>query len=258
MNSTATISNVHFLENKAHDGEAIFASDFCEITIFNISFVSSTGSAIYIVDGVSLQIDHCNFSNNSAGSLFALSSSVYSTNSVFSQNTEGALFIKESSEATFYNCTFADNSAFEGGALYVFKSNIQLITCTFSGNSATKGGVFVVTGNLLLLDCTMNKNSATGDGGVGYLEDNSQINIKTSRFNLNSANGSGGVLQIRKATVNVWNSTFAKNRAQFSGGVIDAQYFSLINISGTKFLGNTASRSGVLYGSSSTKVYMSD
>ena len=194
MNSTLIISSVCFFDNKAQTGEAILASDFCKITIFNISFVSNSGLAIYIQNGVSMQIDHCVFSNNLAWALSVASSSVNVTDSVFCQNTGGTILVQESSNVSFTNCSFTDNIAFKGGALKVINSNIEVISSNFTRNSATSGGVFSITGNLLIIDCMMNNNTANVDGGVGYLEDNSQINITNSTFNSNSAIGSGGVL----------------------------------------------------------------
>ena len=40
--------SVRFFENKAQTSEAILASDFCESAIFDISFISNSGLAIYI------------------------------------------------------------------------------------------------------------------------------------------------------------------------------------------------------------------
>ena len=103
----------------------------------------------------------------------------------------------------------------------------------------------------------MTNNSVNGDGGVGYLEENSNINITTSIFRKNSAVGSGGVFRIRNSTANMWNSSFVSNRTGTYGGVIDAQYFSTINISQTSYYGNVASVGGAVYGRA-TRVFVND
>ena len=258
MNSTAIISSVHFFENKAKTGDAILASDFCRITISNISFISYSGLVIYIQEGVSLRIDHCIFYNNLAGVLLAASSSVHVTKSVFCQNTEGTISVQESSNIFITNCSFTDNSAFKGGALKASNSNIKVISSKFIGNSATSGGVFALKGNLLVIDCIMNNNTATADGGVGYLEDRSQISIINSTFNSNLAVGSGGVLWLKNSNASVQNSSFIGNWAKLTGGVFNTQVFSVINISQTICLRNKAGSAGVLDGRTSTKIYIRD
>ena len=100
---------------------------------------------------------------------------------------------------------------------------------------------------MFLKNCVVTNNSVYGDGGVGYLEEHSKINITTSIFRKNSARGSGGVFRIRNSTAIVWNSFFVGNSAGTNGGVIYAEYFSRINISQTICYGNKASKSGVLY-----------
>ena len=230
------------VENKG----AISVLSFCQVTVFNSSFVNNTG-VISITGNVSLKMDHCTVLKNSKVAVLVSSSSINVTNTKFSHNTEGALLLQESSEASFCNCSFTDNSALKGGAFTAVNSGVQLISCNFTGNSATNGGVFSISGNLLLKDCVINKNQANVDGGVGYLEDSSTITITTSIFNNNSALGSGGVFRIRNSSAIVWNSSFVNNNAGTNGGVIYAEYFSLINISQTTCNGNKAGTSGVFY-----------
>ena len=45
-NSSAKLSNVYFFENKAPAGEAIYAGEFCHISVYNNTIESNTGSAI--------------------------------------------------------------------------------------------------------------------------------------------------------------------------------------------------------------------
>ena len=256
MNSVAMISSVRLFDNKARKGGgAIYVANVCQVTILNSSFVNNTG-AIFVNGNISMEMDNCRVLNNLKVAVFVSSSNINVTNTRFSHNVHGTFDI-QSTIGSFCNCTFTDNSASKGGALTAVASNIQFITCYFIGNSATNGGVFSISGNLLLKNCVVTNNTAHGDGGVGYLKENSNINITSSIFRKNSAAGSGGVFMIRNSTANIWNSSFVSNRAGTYGGVIDTQYFSAINISQTSYYGNIASVGGALYGRA-TRVFVND
>ena len=253
INSTAKIMAFCFFENKG----AIFVTKNSQVSIFHTSFVNNTGLTICATLNVSLQMDHCRGINNSGLAVLVVSSSINVTNAKFSHSTEGALSIQQSSKVSFCNCSFTDNFALKGGVLTAFNSHVQFIACKFIGNSTTNGGVFSISGNFLLKNCEVINNSANADGGVGYLEENSQINIKSSIFKENSALGLGGVFWMKTSNATVWNSSFVNNSAGTNGGVIYAEYFSFINVSQTTCYGNKASTSGVLY-ATATKVFVND
>ena len=258
MNSTAIISSAHLLENKGQiRGGAIHADSVSQVTVFNCSFVNNT-IAISVGGSVSLQMDYCRILKNSKAAVIVISSSSTITNTRFSHNVYGALYI-QSTNSSFHNCSFTDNSAVKRSTLTAVNSNVQFIGCNFTRNSATSDGdVFWLSGNVLLRNCVVTNNTANdGDGGVGYLEEHSHINITTSIFNNNSADGSGGVFRIRNSTCNVWNSSFVNNRAGSYGGAIYAHYFSAINISQTSYYGNVASVGRALYGRAAT-VFVND
>ena len=202
------MSNIHLFENKALTDAAIFASHLCQITIFNSSFVSNIGSSIAIVDYVFLQINECQFINNSAyfegGAIRGTSHCVVNvTNTIYSHNkavtSGGALYVESTTDAHLQNCLFTYNSAYKGGSLSVVNSNIRIITSNFTKNIANNGGVFVIKGNMIAVHCIMNNNTVTADGGVGYFEENSQSNIRFSILRGNKAHGSGGVFGSEKA-----------------------------------------------------------
>ena len=240
---------------------AICASDLCKITIFNSSFVSNKGPVVYICDGVSLRIDHCDFSKNLELTLRVTSSYIYSTDSFFNQNSQGTLIARKSSNTSFCNCSFTNNSDLGGSAIHTTDSNVRLIGCNFTSNRADAmgGALFIESGTLLVIDCIMNNHSAKENGGVGLFS-NSQINITTSIFNSNfgaESAGSTGVFRIENSTVNVWNSAFAENIGG-KGGVINARDSSVINISNTIFVRNIVDRGAVLYAENGVKVYVSN
>ena len=213
-NCNVFISNVRLIENKAQDGGAIHIYDFCHFTILNSLFMANTDTTIYLTHLFSSHIRGCRFFNNSSP-LVSYASPVNVTNTVFYYNIghEGGVLLSEQlSNVSFCNCSFTGNTAFEGGVLSADNSDIHLIASNFTRNNATNGGVFQVSGYMFIAYCIMNNNKAKGDGGVGYLDENSQINVIRSIFRANSAFNNGGVLWIRKrSTVSVWNSSFLQN-----------------------------------------------
>ena len=268
-NSTAKLSNVYFFENKAPAGGAIYAGEFCHISVYNNTIESNTGSAITLWNNVQTKINNCRFSNNVAsykggGAILSQSGCmVYVTKTVFKANKaidSGGAFFGVGTSASFFNCSFTDNFAFKGGALAAANSNVELFTSNFTNNSATEGGTFAIGGNLLLDHCIMSNNTAHGNGGVGYIEENSQMKITRSVFRFNSATHAGGVLWLRKAIANITNSFFLSNWAGIGGGMIDAQFSSFINISHITCFGNKnkGGKGGVLSAKRKTKVWISN
>ena len=267
-NSTAKLSGVNFFENTAPEGGAIKALQFCKIIISNNTFEANTGSAIAFWDNVHSQIYNSTFANNRAsykggggvilnepGCKLLVTKTVFKGNKAISS---GGAFSSFGASASFHNCLFTDNFAFKGGALSATSSNVELFASNFTKNSATEGDAFSTSGNVLLIYCTMSNNTAQGNGGVGYIEENSQINITTSSFWFDSATYTGGVLWVRKSIVAITNSYIAFSWAGVDSGVIDAEFSSIINISHTTFFGNKVkgSKGGVLAAKRNTKVWI--
>ena len=250
LNCTVIISSVHFVECEAQQGGAIYISDFSQTTMLNSILVANKGDTMLLLNSVSSHIIDCRFLNNSLPLAVSLASSANVTNTLFNYNSAhngGVLFAEILSHVSFYNCSFTGNTAYEGGVLFVDNSDVSLIGSNFTGNSATNGGVFQISGYLFISHCMMNNTRANGDGGVGYIDENSQINITKSIFRANSALNNGGVFWIRKSTVTICNSSFKQNEAGFLGGVVNAEYNSKINITRTKFFGNKGHHGGVLH-----------
>ena len=236
-NSSAKLSNVYFFGNNALAGGAIYAFDFCHITIYNNTIEANTGSAIAFYNNVHSKIYISSFFDNLAsykggGAIVSKAGCIlHVTKTLFKANKaigSGGVFFGEGILSFFHNCSFIDNFAFKGGVLAAANSNVELFTSNFMNNSATEGGT---DGSLLLDHCRFSNNTAYGNGGVGYIEENSQIKITRNVFRFNSATHAGGVLWLRKAVVNITDSVFVSNWAGIDGGVIDAQFSSLINIS---------------------------
>ena len=187
LNCTTKISDVRFIGNTAYEGGALYTAFFCQTTIFNSSLEANTHQTVTFLRSVSSNITDCRFFNNSMPLRFYSStSSVNVTNTIFDNNSAkdygGVLYVDSPLSVLFHNCSFTENNASEGGAIYGLNSNIRLLGCNFTRNSAMNGGVFAVTGYFFIDRCIMNYNTAEENGGVGVVEKSSQIDIMACDF----------------------------------------------------------------------------
>ena len=154
--SNVTIRNSDFNQVSAtFHGGALFLENYMRATIENCSFrgSSAVSGAIYLKSNYLDQVTtlaNSTFINNSAtyhgGSVYS-QNSLNIKNSYFqnsSANGGGAVFIDhfESNyypRSTFSNCSFINNSAFEGGAINWRKVNPELISNYYLNNSAVYG-----------------------------------------------------------------------------------------------------------------------
>ena len=139
MNSTAMISSVDFIDNKAEKGGALYASVLCELTVHNNTMEFNAGSAIFIKKNVYLHILNSRFFNNSMthnggaihsgfGNVLNVTYTIFSGNKAISSG--GSFFGCAKTNASFFHCSFTDNSAFKGGAVTAI--NVQFVTCNFT------------------------------------------------------------------------------------------------------------------------------
>ena len=263
-NSTLKISNVLFSKCDASRGGAIF-TNFTTIIMSNSSMISNTGSAIYLSDGDILGINNSTFCNNSAlrtgGAISCIGSYVVKmVNTKFVHNkaveSGGAIAVrvgvevsknKTMSNLTAHNCSFTDNSAHTGGAMFVFYSVFNITDSNFSHILATNGGAAGISfGYLAMTNCRINNNTARANGGVvdtvngtllmsnclvynntanvngGVVRSTGSKNfITTSVLKMNRAFGNGGAFSVRGGTMLWTNSWFVKNIAVV-GGVLSA------------------------------------
>ena len=294
-NSTMKISNVLFSECHASFGGAI-AANLSQIIMASTSLIANTGSATYLFEENSVDINNCTFFNNSTpfnggAILCAIHCDVKMVDSNFNKNRAvgggGSVFvnkIKNMSKFTVHNCSFSYNMAYVGGAMYVKYSDFSISNSNYSNNIGTEGGVIalvgvgvmtnchisnntaranggvvkVVNGTLQLSECQVSNNTANSYGGVG-LSIGSTIVITNCIFKTNSAHGIGGVFFVQNTTTLLRNSSFVKNFAAQNGGVFGVQLHSVINITESLCFENQAKHiGGVLYARLDTKVLISD
>lgn len=134
---------------------------------------------------------------------------------------------------SFINCTFENNKASEGGALYfgTINGDILIINCTFKDNSATGNGGAISFQNgklgtyVFIINSTFDKNNAGVYGGriISYRS------VYTTFENCNIARGyaasEGGFMRF-SGDVAVRNSNFFNNTGKHDAGnyVLDVNY----------------------------------
>ena len=181
----------------------------------------------------------CKFINNTAteyGGGVRFSSSHNVVNTLFENNTAGinggGVYM---GCGNFSNCTFKSNNATEnGGGVYSAWNNrdFSIDNSKFIDNSAANGGGLYVNTYTLTNGNTFTNNSASGNGGALYLNNGT---VKSSKFYNNSA-ANGAALYANEGTV--LNSEFKDNAAGETGGAIAVE--SSLNITNVDFSGNTA------------------
>ena len=277
-NSTVQISNVLFSESHASRGGTIKSMYSTTITMCNTSVTASTQSAMYLLNGVSLEVNNCIFSNNSTpengGAIMCkYSCDVKMINTQFHQNKAwlgGAVHILGGMSKCFaHKCLFTKNIAFGGGALYANNFKFTVSESNFTNNTATEGGVAVTFGNftmtnchiidniahadgagiyassanLLISNCLAKNNTAKGNGGV-VIFGASNITIETCKFQSNSALASGGVIMSRAL---MQNSSFEENYVGNAGSVLSADHQSMITFTQSFCFRNKAEKDGGVF-----------
>ena len=114
---------------------------------------------------------------------------------------------------TIRNGYAAPGTVTNGGAINCFGSNPSLINCIFHNNSADNGGAIYLLDTpspMLLFNCLFFDNTAASDGGAISANITSQIMIYSCTFAGNSA-GSGGALDSWHANLSIRNSIIWDN-----------------------------------------------
>ena len=165
----------------------------------------------------------------------------------------GAIEAMYDTNLTVINCTFTDNKADNGGAIYTLGGNVVIKDSIFDNNFAKVGGAvdFIgYRGDVVVIDnCTFTNNFAFY-GGALYCG-GSIIDIDRSYFYNNYANV-GGALMERDGAITVANTDFVSNTASSDeenftsmGGAVH-DYLGDISFTNVKFIDNAADKGGAL------------
>ncbi len=209
-----------------------------------------------VVMGGNLTLDHVTVSNAGHGAISIIDGSASITNSVVTENTQGAVYVNSSqtlSTLVLTNDTFSDNTnAIGPGALEVSFANLVATNVTFQGNTGTVGGVAYLHGSSdytqTFTGCTFSGNSTIQSGGALWITA-PKVTIDTSTFDDNTASGGlygGGAIYgggPAPGTL-VTNSTFTNNHADNASGGNGGAIFALNVVRATNctFSGNQSTK----------------
>ena len=241
--TTLKVNNSHFINNS---GGVFFYSNCAIIVVSRSSFeVSHTmfignrafgpkpGTFLFL-DRSSGTIDACNLIKNHPMRISGTPISL--TNSVFQENDGGIISIYGGIEdVSMNNCTFRDNSAFYGGAVYInrYQGSITIANTYFISNTALEGGaIYCMDSSSVMLDEQGYSihNSAiaysplgkvVGSGGFAFLSSCSVTMIASYNMSSNSAVKGGAIYAESGSEIYMLNTTImANNSALMDGGAM--------------------------------------
>ncbi|MFC2111048.1 choice-of-anchor Q domain-containing protein [Bacteroidota bacterium] len=153
--------------------------------------------------------------------------------------------INKSSNPTFRNCTFHENKAYYGGAIYNQGTNggeasPSIINCKFISNSTLVGGYGGAIRNngkvnSVIYNCIFDGNTALNNGGGGAIANSgngADCNpvITNCRFSNNTAQWAAAIFNSGNASANsnpeITNCLFSNNIAISGGGVFYNQAYN--------------------------------
>ena len=194
-------------------------------------------------------------------SLVILGGTFNITNSRFEDNEVGKDSYNNSYGAAIYNfysgvdaavnlknCTFINNTADFGGAIYLENANLTVEDCRFINNTAgVFGGAIAVVNstNVKITDTEFTGNSALLDSAGGVYAINS--NLVMDNVNITSSAGLfGSAVTLLSSNSSISKSRFKSNRAEWYGGAVYAMYGNL-TITESVFENNSALYGGALF-----------
>ena len=115
------------------------------------------------------------------------------------------------------NCSFYNNYALYGGAIFANEDNLRIVNCNFINNTGLYygGAIYQLYGNLSLNNSRFDKNRAN-DGGAVYVFSKKGFSIKNNNFTNNFANSSAGAIYtFYNENYTIANNTYENNSALF-------------------------------------------
>ena len=200
-------------------------------------FIVKNGHTLTIKD---LEITE-GFAKDDGGSIEVTQGSVHIVDSILTKNTVasgkkgGVIFAKDEATVTISGSTIKENSAAEGGAIYVDQPKskkqvgITMANTVLENNSADKGGSVAMgkESTLTCKDCLFKDNTAK-NGGAIYASEKNNLQLDKSTFKTNKATEKyGGAIHSLSCLSNEYkNVTFDANEAEEGGAGVYNNYES--------------------------------
>jgi len=266
--ASTVINDCTIRSNTARDsGGALYITGESAPEIGNCAFMGnraySHGGALFIDEDALAAVADCSFNDN-----LAADDGVTTTENLGGAicvlgtlSISGSIFGYEN----FLGDISGGNSADRGGAVYTVSDDVLIAVCSFYDNRALQGGAVYImeSGSVALHDAVLRGNLAlgtgsddgSGRGGALFLNHAGTVSLQNCTLSENEARGAygaGGALYAWYCTAVIGSgSAFNDNNSGYRGGAFFADHVSGITVNGTVssgFSGNTASRyGGALY-----------
>ena len=215
-----------------------------KLWIKGIYFIGCGNNSFTLVSNFVISNSTFQGQNGSRTALNIAESNLIVTNSFFVSNRVGTCLdivdIKTALHITIH----------VGGAIFVAKSNIDIIRCTFFNNSADVGGAIYSTS--YALNNISISNSTFIHNRVPFYGSNQSISI-LGKLRLSA----GGAIAIFNTTLSINSSTFTNNTSEIGqGGALSIQQKSTVTVYGTIFYGNKAKTYGGSFFIRESNVYL--
>lgn len=211
------VINSNFLDNYAYNyGGAIACEYSSQVTISKSKFVNSTslndaGGAIYSKSS-KLTVDHVNITDSKAtfgGAIAALSSTV-SLDEVLGKNNV---------------------ATYEGGAIYQMYGTSTIRNSNFINNSACNGGALFIdnTTNMIQYQNTFINNTASNVGGAFYSLFNAKSRISLNEYYNNVALNENDFYETSSISLDIGDGNYIMYKNNFTYEGIIPDYYSLLD-----------------------------
>ena len=209
IGDNGVLGNCSFSNNrKSNEGGAVCwrgANGTLVVCSFVNNAATQTGGAVYW-DGKNCTLSNCSFVNNSAG----LQGGAVSYNIAFWTPSYSGVLV---------NCSFFNNKAYRGGAVFWDNHNGTLLNCSFVNNTATDyggGAVYLDAPNCVINKCYFANNTALNNGGAVYMGYYNGT-IRNSRFISNQAKCGSAIYVERYGSL--FNCYFYRNLNNLGQGI---------------------------------------
>ena len=179
----------------------------------------------------------------------------YWTTLAFLSNTVGTYhnhlrFLVNLSKSIGPSLNIQSYDARVGGALLVSNTNLTISNCSFENNSAQVGGAIFseLASNIFVSNCIFLNNNAIGcsddwcygTGGALFIDSDCTLTAHNSIFINNTSEFGGGAIAFFQIAYTGEENTFTINRARGHGGAMYALSSSTITTDGSFFIRNEA------------------
>ena len=237
-NFTGFWGGVRLIHYESQQDSSIFS--YCKFEYSKAESMQNNldnGGAMTIENNNRVRISHCLFENN--------------TSSGGDQESGGALYIGGSLNIKVLNNTFRNNSAREGGAVYIAFSKAYFDGNIIDGCKAVLGGAYCINGSEVSIHAdSIISNRADEHGGdiqVKEQETASLVFFSETTFKGNKANGNGGAIESTHNNLFFTDCSFLSNESAQEGGAMFINIEnSNLDLQNCEFMSNNAEGRGAI------------